>query len=66
MNKSKTVRIPLNLFDSIQNLILTDKKLHYTNFNEFILDAIRCRTEEVLKLNASSKKKEEKTISDFV
>ncbi len=68
MVESKTVKIPLNLFKTIQKIVLRVKELDYNSPNELIIDAIRRRIEDVLHLNIPSeeKMKQEKIISDFV
>ncbi|KKL79305.1 hypothetical protein LCGC14_2016160 [marine sediment metagenome] len=68
MVKSRTIRIPLDLIISVETIISMDKELQYKSPFEFIVDAIRHRIEEVLKLNNpyGEKKKENNIISDFV
>ena len=68
MVESRTVKIPLDLFNSMQDVILKVRELQYQSPNEFIIEAIRHRIEEILQLNIFSEEKKEEVIiiSDFV
>ena len=68
MVESRTVRIPEDLFGSVQKILLKGKGLGYQSPSEFIVDAIRHRIEEIRTQNKPSegKKRERKIISDFV
>ena len=67
MDNYRTVKIPINLFYSIQEIILLFKELDFNTPTEFVKDAIRRRIEEFISLNPSYRKNKGKkdSISDF-
>ncbi|MHA1805129.1 MAG: ribbon-helix-helix domain-containing protein [Promethearchaeota archaeon] len=50
MNNYRTVRIPENLVETVLKIIEEKKELGYRSHSEFIIDAIRRRVEDLLKI----------------
>ena len=57
MDNYRTIKIPINLFYSIQEIILRFKELDFDTPSEFIKDAIRRRIEEFIDFNKEDKEK---------
>ena len=64
MDDYRTVKIPINLFYSIQEIILQFKELDFDTPTEFVKDAIRRRIEEFININKEDKKEKHLT-ADF-
>ena len=57
MDNYRTIKIPINLFYRIQEIILRFKELDFDTPSEFIKDAIRRRIEEFIDFNKEDKEK---------
>lgn len=57
MDNYRTIKIPINLFYRIQEIILRFKELDFDTPSEFIKDAIRRRIEEFIAFNKEDKEK---------
>jgi len=64
MDNYRIVKIPINLFYSIQEIILKFKELGFDTPTEFVKDAIRRRIEEFININKDNKQGEDLT-ADF-
>ena len=49
--KYRTIRVPENLVESVITLIGESKELGYRSHSEFIIEAIRRRVEDLIRLN---------------
>jgi hypothetical protein len=54
MTKSRIVRIPKNIVDSIDIIVKNYKELGYRNHKEFIIDTIKMRLESLKEDNNES------------
>ena len=67
MDNYRTVKIPINLFHSIQEIILKFKELDFSTPTEFVKDALRRRIEEFISINKENKKNKDLTADfDFI